>query len=491
MDTFIKYIFIYQYCIFTYFHLIKQKNIYKTRKIFFLISAILLSFLTYILRKSLPAASDIIPVTFLWIILCLMTSSPKISYVAAILSFGISYGIFVVSSSILLLIFMPIYYPAIDFSYNLFMALAGILGVFLLSQLFRIKRFYNGMTFLYTARAANLGMITCFFCMLVLSYMHSENTPALALTIILPLFLISSTILLIYWWQSQLAKAYRRKLQALELESLRNELQEKIMLLDKLKRENNELSRLIHKDNKLIPAMENAVYEYLRSNSSGQPETLSQGSLLLEELQNLSENRHNILSSLLSTEAESFSTGIIPLDALLNYMNKRIASLHGNFTVSISQPALSQLSEIVSVDDIVHLLADLIENAIISLSDCPSRDIKLQVYQYGKYPFIELSDSGIPFEVSILAGLGIRAATTHTETGGTGIGLMDVWEIKNRYKASLHITEYEAPCPFQKKITLLFDRRNQYLIYTWREEAIKPFVQRIDMHVLANNGNPD
>lgn len=99
----------------------------------------------------------------------------------------------------------------------------------------------------------------------------------------------------------------------MELESLRNELQEKIMLLDKLQRENNELSRLIHKDNKLIPAMENAVYEYLRSNPSGQAETLSRGTLLLEELQNLSENRHNILSSLLPAEAESFSTGIVPL----------------------------------------------------------------------------------------------------------------------------------------------------------------------------------
>lgn len=491
MDTFIKYIFIYQYCTYTYFHLIRQKNIYKKHKIPFLISTIMLSFLTYILRKNMPAFSDIIPITLLWVILSLLTSSPKISYIATILSFGISYGIFAVSSSILLLIFTPIYYQENHFPNNFFMVLAGTLGIPLLFRLLAIRRFNNGMTFLHTSRSANCGIFTCLFCMLILSYMHSDNTPSVELAAILHLLLAVCIILLIYWWQSQLTKAYRRKLQALELESLRNELQEKVMLLDKLKRENNELSRLIHKDNKLIPAMENAVYEYLRSNSSGQTETLSQGSLLLEELQNLSENRHNILSSLLSTETESLSTGNIPLDALLNYMNKRIASLHGNFTVSISQPALSQLSEIVSVDDIVHLLADLIENAIISLSDCPSRDIKLQVYQYGKYPFIELSDSGIPFEISILAGLGIRAATTHTETGGTGIGLMDVWEIKNRYRASLHITEYEAPCPFQKKITLLFDRRNQYLIYTWREEAIKPFVQRIDMHVLANNGNPD
>lgn len=107
----------------------------------------------------------------------------------------------------------------------------------------------------------------------------------------------------------------------------------------------------------------------------------------------------------------------------MNYMNKRIASLQGDFIASISQSALSPLSEIVSVYDIVHLLADLIENAIISLSDCLSRDIKLQLYQHGEYPFIELSDSGIPFEISVLTDLGIRAATTHTETGGTDTGL--------------------------------------------------------------------
>lgn len=491
MDTFIKYIFIYQYCTYTYFHLIRQKNIYKTRKILFLISTILLGFFTYMLRKNMPAFSDIIPVTLLWVILSLLTASPIISYIVTILSFGISYGIFAVSSSILLLIFTPIYYQANYFPNNFFMILAGTLGIPLLFRLLAIRRFNNGMTFLYTSQFANYGIFTCLFYMLILSYMHSDNTPSVKLAAILHLLLAICIIILIYWWQSQLTKAYRRKLQALELESLRNELQEKVLLLDKLQRENNELSRLIHKDNKLIPAMENAVYEYLRSNPSGQAETMSQGTLLLEELQHLSENRHNILYSLSFEENENFATGIVPLDALLNYMNKRIATLRGNFTASISPSALSQLSEIVSVDDIVHLLADLIENAIICLSDCLSRDIKLQIYRHGKYPFIELSDSGIPFEISVLTDLGIRAATTHAETGGTGIGLMDVWELKNKYKASLHITEYETACPFQKKITLLFDRKNQYLIYTWREEAIKPFVQRIDMHVLANNGNLD
>lgn len=491
MDTFIKYIFIYLYCTYTYFHLINQKHIYQSRRRYFLILIPFLSFLTYFFRKNIPAGSDFMPVTLLWVILCLLTSSPKTSYIATILSFGISYGIFAVSSGIVLFVFMPIYYQTDNFPYNLFMILAGALGCFLIARFLSIKRFNNGMIFLYSKRTSNFGMLICLFSMLILSYMHSYNNPTLKLATILHLLLLFSTILLIYWWQSQLTKSYRCKLQALELESLRNELQEKVQLLEKLQKENTELSRLIHKDNKLIPAMENAVYEYLSSDLSDQVGAQSKGRLLLEELHNLSENRHDTLSTFASSKSECFSTNILPLDALLNYMNKKIASLGGNFTVSISQHALSQLSEIASANDIVHLLADLIENAIVSISACPSRNIELQIYQHGKYPLIELSDTGVSFEIHTLTNLGIEASTTHAKTGGSGIGLMEIWEIKNKYKASLQIIEYESASPFHKKISILFDRKNQYLIYTWRHDKITPYIQRIDMYVLTNNMKMD
>ncbi len=487
MDTFIKYIFIYQYCIYTFFHLIKQKYLYQSRRIFLFLLTICLSSLTYLLKKCIPIISDTIPITLLWIVLSLLTSSPKISYIATVLSFGISYGIFAVSCSLVLLLLMPLYYQSEHFPYIFFMLAVGILGSLLITRLLKIRRFHNGMTFLYSVRFTNSGMFVCLFCMLILSYMHSNNTPSFKLAAILPLLLGVSIVILICWWQAQLTKSYRHKLQTLELESLRSELREKILLLDKLQKENTELSRLIHKDNKLIPAMENAVYEYLRSDFPDRADALSQGDLLIKELQNLSQNRHDTLSAFTSSGAQNFSTGIVSLDALLNYMNKRTASLNGNFTTHIFQPALSQLLDIISTDDLVHLLADLIENAIISISDCSSRDVKLQIYQHSNHPYIELSDTGIPFEISTLMNLGIKASTTHADTGGTGTGLMDIWEIKNKYRASLHVIEYETVSPFQKNVSILFDRKNQYLIYTWRHEQIISNIQRIDVHVLENN----
>lgn len=489
MDTFIKYIFIYQYCIYTFFHLIKQKHLYRSRKSFLFLFTICLSFLTYIFRKNLAVVSDAISITLLWIVLSLLTSAPKISYIAVILSSAISYGIFVISSSILLLIFMPIYYQANYFPYIFFMIVTGILGTFLMICLLKIRRFHNGMSFLYSARFTNLGMFVCLFCMLLLSYMRLNNTPSPKLALVIHLLLGASIILLICWWQAQLTKSYRNKLQALELESLRSELQEKMLLLDKLQKENNELSRLIHKDNKLIPAMENAVYEYLRSDFSDKSDALAQGNLLVKELQNLSQNRHEILSAFASARTPGFSTGIVSLDALLNYMNKKITSLNGNLTTNISRTALSQLLNIISADDLVHLLADLIENAIIAVSGCPTRDIKLQISQHGSYPFMELSDTGTPFEIVTLVNFGVKASTTHANDGGTGTGLMDIWEIKSKYMASLHIIEYESASPFQKNVSISFDRKNQYLIYTWRPDAITPCIQRIDLHVLENSAN--
>lgn len=486
MDTFIKYIFIYQYCIYTFFHLIKQKYLYHSRRGFFFLLTICLSSLTYLFRKRMVIVSDAIPITLLWIVLSVLTSSPKISYIAAILSFGISYGVFVVSSSIALLFFTPLYYQMNHFPYVIFMIVAGMFGSLLMICLLKIRRFHDGMTFLYSSRFANLGMFISLFCMLIFSYMRLNNAPSPKLATFVHLLLGASIVILIYWWQAQLTKSYRNKLQTLELESLRSELQEKILLLDKLQKENTELSRLIHKDNKLIPAMENAVYEYLRSDFHDRADALSKGDLLLKELHNLSQNRHDTLSAFTSSASQNFSTGIVSLDALLNYMNKRAASLNGNFTINISQPTLTQLLDIISTDDLVHLLADLIENAIISISDCSPRNMKLQISQYKKYACIELSDTGIPFEISTLTNLGIKASTTHADAGGTGTGLMDIWEIKNKYKASLHIIEYESASPFQKNVSILFDRKNQYLIYTWRRNKILPYIQRIDLHVLEN-----
>ena len=48
---------------------------------------------------------------------------------------------------------------------------------------------------------------------------------------------------------------------------------------------------------------------------------------------------------------------------------------------------------------------------------------------------------GIPFEIDTYMKFGISEASTHTNEGGTGIGLLDTWTFKKKYHVSLIIEE--------------------------------------------------
>lgn len=490
-DIIIKYFFIFLSCLYTYHHLLNHTINSKLQKFAFLLLSIFLSIFIYLLKIYLPDFSNIFSIICLGIILGLMSSRPQLSLITTIISFGISHGMFTISSGIVLLFLAPLLYPATAFPYHCVMLLSGLLEIFLLLILFRVKRFRKGMPFLYSTNFINIGTVICLLCLALLTYLQISDSLPVWLTILLPLSLITAIITLILWWQKQLTKSYLAKLRLLELEALRNELQEKEQLLSKLQKENEELGSLLHKDNKLIPAMENAVCEYLISAASDTENTLSRGNSLLCELHNLSENRRDFLMRISNICSQNFSTGLLSLDALLSYMDKRAHLANITFSVNIPENLTPFVPAQISSDDLVHLLADLIENAIIAATDCPERKIKLQIYLYHKSLIVELSDTGIPFEIPTFMNLGLNHFTTHADSGGSGIGFMDVWKIKRKYNASIHITEYESCLPFRKKISFLLDNRNQYWIYSWRYEEISAVARRADLLILPNTDMAD
>ena len=110
--------------------------------------------------------------------------------------------------------------------------------------------------------------------------------------------------------------------------------------------------------------------------------------------------------------------------------------------------------------------------------------IQLQFYQAGKDFIIEIADNGNPFEANVLVNYGLEQLTTHADTGGSGIGLMDIWKIKEKYGTSLHITEYEKDAPYTKKIALIFNKKNRYTISTTRKEELQSISKRTDLQIF-------
>lgn len=297
---------------------------------------------------------------------------------------------------------------------------------------------------------------------------------------------VTITIALLQIIQRETQKYYLSKLKKLELESLRQELAEKEAFIRKLQESNDNLARIIHKDNKLIPSMESAVHRFLRDSYVLDPDKLrASGAALAAELEQLAQTRQGILTSYEDIKDGIPHTGHAAVDAILSHMRDRARSLHITYNVTLSADFADAIGQIISEADLTHLLADLIENAIIATKDSNSRSILVHLGTLYGAPVVEVSDSGKPFDPAVYQDFGLQKHSTHLDAGGSGIGLMDIWELKKKYAASLHIHEY-APdtASYTKKISIVFDKRKHYLIRTYRPQELLLYRTRTDMYIL-------
>ena len=484
MTYLIKYFFIFIYCIYIYFKLINYKIIIRKNSISFCVLSLVLSLLSYFLHIKILELANIIPLFILWLFLSKFQIAPQLSFVSIIISFTLSYTLFSISSAIILIILISQYHyllprPSLTI-------IIAIIEWILIIKLFHFKRFKKGMPFLFSSQFINIATILCLFLITFLTYLRHKNTTNFwSQSCSLAIF-VASLAILIYWWQTQLTKTYKHRLLLRELESLRTETQEKDKLIAVLKEQNQELGRLIHRDNKRIPAMEYAVYDYIYADIENKEDRIAYGNTLIYEIQQLSNSRNLTLTEINNKRTLLYATGITALDALLNYMAKRALTEQIQFSVHSSIDLKEHIPKSILSEDFSHLLSDLLENALIAVRYAKTRYIQLQFYVSEKSFILELADSGIPFEPASLTGFGLYQRSTHTDTGGSGIGLIDIWKIKEKYRASIHIEEYEIHAPYAKKVTVIFNRKNQYTIRTFRKEHIAKGMERSDLQIYSH-----
>lgn len=482
LEIIVKYSFIFFSCIQIYEHLLNTKSqIYSFSTLFKLLLSCSLGLLVVICKIisfPIPIATTF---AILWIICTLHSGRPRLSFITLTLSLCITYLLFVTSTCLAVLVLAPLLLKlptSVHISSALIPSL--VFELVLIHLLFSIKRFKYGMPFLYAKAFNNLGLIAsintiCIICL-------SPEQSSLQTEATLLFFCAVLSLIIIPWWQSQLKKQYIRRLRQLELESLRLEVQEKDERIAHLEERNEALGRLIHKDNHLIPALEFAVREFL--SVSNTPEQQRKSEELLQEIQKLSTIREEIVTDINSAQTVNFQTGMASLDTLLNFLYKQAIGRHISFSFhmmpNISPKVLASIQE----EDLVHMLSNLVDNAFIATTGCANRRVQVQMYESRKALIVEVADSGIPFEAASIINYGIVSMTTHADTGGSGIGLLDIWETKQKYRASLHITEYPADSPFTKKIVFSFDKKNKYMVYSSRAKELLKLLNRSDLQIL-------
>lgn len=393
----ISHFFILMCCFYCYCKILNLNDLFFRLRILFTFSALALACaLCFIHFIVYPIAMFFILLTFYIFITLFTKTNWHTSLNAAIISIAMSLVSFTISSFIFsTLVFLM--YSYIDIN-NLVVIklLNGFLQYFMIHIPFQFKRMKKGMPFLYDLQLNNIG--TCISLLILICYIAasiSNTSDNNYLPFIIPLFLIfPCALLLISWWRAIITSNYRRKLQQFEMQKLKNELVQKEQEITRLLENNKALAQIIHRDNKLIPAMELAVNTFLQNQNALSPQQLKdQGLALAAHLQTMSQER--------------------------------------------------------------------------------------------KFNLTEYQTNGQPLSPEIFQDFGLKAHTTHAGNGGSGIGLMDIWKLKKKYRASLVITEY-APGTYSytKQISLIFDAKKHYIIQTYRRRELGQIRFRDDLYIF-------
>ncbi len=312
--------------------------------------------------------------------------------------------------------------------------------------LFRIRRFEKGFSFLQDSGSNDTGFFIGASILTAVSFL-SFNKGFDFIYLVLFFSILMWGLILISWWRERITKKYWVQSSARTVRGYEKTIGEKEAEIASLRKENERLAKIIHKDNKLIPALEYSVREFLQSNDK------ERGVELLKELEDAFQERMGLLKNCGQTGKPFPSTGIASINIMLAYMQQRAAAQDTDLDFRLLED-LKPLTERIPGEDLRTILADLLENALIAVSGSPVKKVLLNLaVRNGSYT-IEVYDSGPPFPREVLSNLGIRPVTTHREEGGSGIGLMTVSELCAKCSARFTVEDlsFDSPPCYSKKV---------------------------------------
>lgn len=359
--------------------------------------------------------------------------------------------------------------------------IACLLTPVLTIALFSIRRFKSGMPFLQNPLFSIIGITLSIFIIMLSLFIRLTPKKFSLFSFLIQLLACLLLIPFIAWWRSQLTKSYRQYLKDAETQELRAKVEQ-------LTADNQRLSQIVHKDNKLITAMTSSVLTFVEEIPDYSPEHLSAYSRTLhQELLSLSTHRQDSLSRLSGTVTGQFHTGYMMLESVLNLQAKQAREYNITFSAESNKDFFAKIFSTIDEEQLTHIVADLVQNAIIATKDAPYKSVDISFVTGPQVPSIQISDTGSPFPAVVLNNLGQERCSQHLQDGGSGIGLMDIWALKNTAKATLLIEEFPDGAKFTKRIHLIFDNKNRYLIMSDRKDELSSQLHRPDVILLSSS----
>ncbi|MBQ8189528.1 MAG: HAMP domain-containing histidine kinase [Lachnospiraceae bacterium] len=298
-------------------------------------------------------------------------------------------------------------------------------------------------------------------------------------------FIIFSFALFIYiYWRNNLTRTYIEKLRDRDIRDLNTQLDTKETDLKEMKAEKERFSAIVHADNKLVPAMIQAVESFLTDFPDATPEMVARGEEILHTLDVYMQNRKDFLAE---QDRHCFiklaTTGIPAVNLTLEHMYAKAQANDITLAVNVEANVDFLSTTTISEGELNTMISDLLENAIIATSYTDNKRILFTIGMLGNALSISVFDSGIPFAKEVLVDFGREKHTTHGDTGGSGTGLMAIYELARKHRATIAIEEYDIEqYHYTKRIAITFNKRNNYILNTLRDkEEIAYLRQRTDL----------
>lgn len=372
---------------------------------------------------------------------------------ATITGYGISYVTYAVSSLLVSVAF--IFFT--DLSYSIAFSIAvGCVQFLFTFLLFRLKRLKHGITFFGDSRYDAMGIFISISLLIIFSFLGIQQDSSLMSVALVPT-IFSCGVALWLWWHGRMTQEYMEQLRKRERQDLENVISGLNEEISQLKLENETFSKIIHKDNKLLPAMELAVKQLLYNAARNDDrEVLSaQTEEMIAQLERISAERAGIVRTYEQSGKRYSPIGIPVLDALFTYMVQKADSAGIELNFSFQGDIKAMIPSAISEQDLSTVLADLIENAIIATNDnVGEKRILVSFGQEGTDCCLSVSDSAPPFSEEVMKNWGIQRITTHADTGGSGIGMMSIHNICKKYNASFSIEDLEEDALYSKRVII-------------------------------------
>ncbi len=444
-------------------------NKLKIKYIFIIILESLILSATYIMIKQ--HIDSKIALSIIYILICFyykILNKYKMSYsmliiFIAIAIYAITFGFAV------LLSFIPHKILNIENYIANSILLQTIQGI-LIIIFFKIKKFRRGFAFLKEQEKNDyIDMSMCLIsAIILLIYCLLGNYYEDKLTKRIFISLIAIGIIMIITIKKILNLCYKQSLLKRELENYKKNLEEKDKEIEKLSKEKYEISRINH--------------EFYNRQRVLELKVKNLGVEAGEELGIL--DRINDLSKEYSENLEEIKgisklpvTNIPEIDDMFKYMQAECVKNKIDFKLHINGNTNHLVNEIIPKNKLETLIGDHIRNAIIAINFSKNKNRSILVMLGTKENCYELSiyDSGIEFEIETLKKLGLERATTHKETGGSGIGFMTTFKTLKECKASLIIEEKhgESENDYTKAIKIKFDGKSEYKVISYRATELK------------------